>query len=703
MYGLAGKGLTVLGKLVPACAPPPNFRNIGEAPAQLEKLTMIKIRIAKIAGVAAGAALVFGTMVPMAGAVTIAELQAQINALMAQLASLQGTTVTTGTSITSDLTIGSAGAQVSALQQSLVSQGHLVMPAGVAMGYFGSLTKAAVMKWQAANGVSATGYFGPISRAKYNTSAPETTTTTGTVVGSITTPGVEGTITVTKNPNPASGTKLYEADGKRSVLGIKIEAKTSDMKVERVKLDLDHVTGTTLADQNFYNKIATKVYVMDGSTVLGSMDLNSSTVIKDGSDYFITISGFSIVVPKNTIKVLTVALDARSTWDTDYDTETFSVGVPANGVRSIDGVGVNQYGPATAFSNSFTTEGDLAESATLTVSTASDNPQDNEVICTRSSTEDECDRLEILKMSLKAEKDDVLLTDVVVNLQKTGTGSASTSAAYLYDGNTLVGSATSQNFNAQTSVTFATIDYKILKDSTKTLSFQVDVVDATIGASTFSASSTGSNLTAENMRGTAITESGTAAGESIGVRKIGPEFSLVSKSISYAGSSGFSGATTTAKADFVIRMKAVGGDIVFGDSASTTYPLVVLGTPLDQSASSSVIYRGGAEVSGTVSVNDLTYVASSTAITVPAGVTATTTNSWTLAEGNTVDIPVSMVFNSRSAQAGTVTAPGDIATGAYAIQINRLLWSTASDIGERQVTNFMAGNSSWRTGTVTMP
>ena len=342
---------------------------------------MIKSRIAKIAGLTIGMTLALGST---AGAVTVAELQAQINALMAQLASLQGGTVSTGASITSDLTVGSSGAQVSALQSALVAQGHLVMPAGVAMGYFGSLTKAAVMKWQAANGVPATGYFGPLSRAKFNASAGVgatgtvpgatvggTTTTTGT----ITTVGVECTITVTKNPNPASGTKLYENDSKRGVLGIKLEAKSSDMRVERVKIDMDHVTGTTVADQNFYNKIATRIYVLDESNnVLASSDLNSTTVVKDGSDYFITLAGFGYVVPKNAIKVLTIAVDGRSTWDSDYDTETWSLGVPVDGVRAIDGVGVNQYGPATAFSNNFTTEGDLSESATLTASTASDNP-----------------------------------------------------------------------------------------------------------------------------------------------------------------------------------------------------------------------------------------------------------------------------------------------------------------------------------------
>ncbi len=670
---------------------------------------MIKTRIATIG---LSLALVVGAALP-AGAVTVAELQAQINALMAQLASLQGSSATAGTTYTMNLTVGSTGSEVVALQQMLVAQGHLVMPAGVAYGYFGSLTKAAVAKWQAANGVSpALGYFGPISRAKANASGGATGTVPGTTVGGgvvvgggITTPGAEGTITVSKNPNPASGTKMYEGDLKRSVLGIKIEAKGSDMKIERVKIDMDHVTGTTVADQNFYNKIASKIYVLDGSTVLASSDLNSSTVVKDGSDYYITLAGFSFIVAKDATKVLDIAVDGKSTWDSDYNTETWSLGVPVDGVRSLSGAGINQYGPSTAFSNSFTTEDDVADSATLTASTPSNTPQDQEKICTSSSTEDECDKLELLKVNLKAEKDDVLLTDVVVNISKTDAGTASTSAAYLYDGSTLVGSATTMNFSGQSSVTFADIDYKILKDTTKTLSFQVDVIDNITNPSVWTASTTAANLTAENMRGTAITESGNGLGESITTRKAGPEFTLKSKSITYGGAPGFAGATTTAKADFVITMKAVGADIEFGDSASTTYPLVVLGTPLGDTASSSVIYRGGAAVSGTRSINGLVYVASSTSITVPAGVTASTgANSWVLGEGNTVDIAVSMVFNSRTGEStATIEGPADVTTGAYAVQINRLLWSTVHAGGGREVSSFMNGNADWRTGTVTLP
>ena len=117
---------------------------------------MTKNRIARFAAVSVGVAMAFGAVSPL-GAQTVSDLQAQINALLAQLSALQGgttTTTTTSTTFTMNLTVGSTGSQVVSLQQALVAEGHLVMPAGVAMGYFGNLTKAAVAKWQAANGVS---------------------------------------------------------------------------------------------------------------------------------------------------------------------------------------------------------------------------------------------------------------------------------------------------------------------------------------------------------------------------------------------------------------------------------------------------------------------------------------------------------------------------------------------------------------------
>lgn len=70
------------------------------------------------------------------------------------------------TAPTSDLYMGAKGDAVTSLQKYLEEQGFLVLPSGVSHGYFGGLTKKAVMKYQESLGVTPTGYFGPITRSK---------------------------------------------------------------------------------------------------------------------------------------------------------------------------------------------------------------------------------------------------------------------------------------------------------------------------------------------------------------------------------------------------------------------------------------------------------------------------------------------------------------------------------------------------------
>lgn len=153
-----------------------------------------------------------GVAIPqIASAVTIAELQASIAALTAQLNALigAGAQPAGACTFTRDLTIGVTGDDVMCLQKYLNSAGHQVASSGAGApgsetSYFGSRTQAAVSKWQAANGVSPTaGYFGSISRAKYNalvaatppppppptTTPPPAAAGTGLTVSAATQPG----------------------------------------------------------------------------------------------------------------------------------------------------------------------------------------------------------------------------------------------------------------------------------------------------------------------------------------------------------------------------------------------------------------------------------------------------------------------------------------------------------------------------------
>lgn len=154
----------------------------------------------------------FAMLVPVAQAQS---LQSQIDALLAQIAALQaqlaaqpGGATATACTFSNDLTVGSKGDAVKCLQQYLNDGGYPVAASGAGSKgnettYYGSLTAAAVAKWQAANSLSpAVGYFGPKSRAKYSSlaAAPSPTPTPAP------TPGTGSGLTVTLASNqPASG------------------------------------------------------------------------------------------------------------------------------------------------------------------------------------------------------------------------------------------------------------------------------------------------------------------------------------------------------------------------------------------------------------------------------------------------------------------------------------------------------------------
>lgn len=140
------------------------------------------------------------TAVTMTGVFTPAQAQSvDINALLAQIAQLQalvaqlqaaqgGSSVGTSYTFTKNLTLGSTGDEVKALQQFLNANGAQVAATGAGSPgnetmYFGPATRAALAKWQAANGVSpASGYFGPITRTKIASLGGGTSTGGGVVV-----------------------------------------------------------------------------------------------------------------------------------------------------------------------------------------------------------------------------------------------------------------------------------------------------------------------------------------------------------------------------------------------------------------------------------------------------------------------------------------------------------------------------------------
>ncbi len=186
------------------------------------------------------------------------------------IAALAFASVAAAATFNVNLTVGSTGADVSALQNALIAAGYSIpaIQSGAAnTGYFGSQTKAAVMKYQAANGIPNTGFVGPLTRASLNGSAPVASnclagwssasyqgtmycvppgamlppgsTPTPSAPGTgITTPGVPGTLAVSLWSSPSDGTVVYKGQS-YDVVAYKAQAAASDMAVQSVGLDFN--------------------------------------------------------------------------------------------------------------------------------------------------------------------------------------------------------------------------------------------------------------------------------------------------------------------------------------------------------------------------------------------------------------------------------------------------------------------------------
>jgi hypothetical protein len=227
-------------------------------------------------------------------------------------------------------------------------------------------------------------------------------------------------------------------------------------------------------------------------------------------------------------------------------------------------------------------------------------------------------------------------------------------------------------------VTFSDVDYVVAKDTTKTLVVKVDVRDATATANSLSIAT--GTITSENSQGDSVTATGSASGETMVVRNVGPVFTLVgTPAISKAETPAQGNySTSTASGLFNVKVKAVGGDLYFGtQAASTTFAFN--------------IYQGGAATT--------LMAASSTSWSVPSSGVVTSslpaTVAFKLQENNEVTIPVTFLVEGRTAAGVLVTSQ------SYAIGVSSIAWGTTTD--SVNTSTFMSGKTDWRTGTVSLP
>ncbi|MEK7658463.1 MAG: hypothetical protein AAB352_01185, partial [Patescibacteria group bacterium] len=237
-----------------------------------------------------------------ANALTIADLQAQIQALMAQLAQLQGSTTPTtgnvpavcaGVTFTRNLTTGSTGSDVKCLQ-AVLNQSATTQVATTGAGSpgnetttFGPRTLVAVKKYQAEQGFTPANQVGPLTRAKLNAALGGVVTIPGQPP--VIVPTGAGLTAQLASTNPASGTVIL-AQGLAPlakftfVNGDNAEVKVTNLKVNRIGVSLD----ATLAN----------IYLFNGAKRLTDAASVSSGLItfNDAAGLFTVPAGGSVTI-----------------------------------------------------------------------------------------------------------------------------------------------------------------------------------------------------------------------------------------------------------------------------------------------------------------------------------------------------------------------------------------------------------------------
>jgi hypothetical protein len=420
---------------------------------------------------------------------------------------------------------------------------------------------------------------------------------------------------------------------------------------------------------------------LDGSTVLASSDLNSDTVVKDSTKYYVTLTGMNLVVPKDGSKTLTVAVDVKSTVDSTYRASgyasVFSLSGRGSGaVRGIDGAGLNQYVGTTAITRTVSTISTaLVDAATLKISLDTNTPKSTQIIASGGTGKDEADKVTLMSFALRADYDDVLVTDLVATTSGTLVTGSDLPTLYVFDGSTEVANA---SVSASTGLaTFSDIDINVAKGTTKILTIKGDIRTATVDAETVTASVAAVGFTAENSNGDTVTPTGSATGNQMSVAKSGAEITLVNKTTATSKTTDTSGnATTTLTATFTYNVKAVGADLVIGTNASSSEGKFA-------STTGYVVYTDGAAIAAATAP-----VIDSVDYDVPENAGTVTTNSFTVSDGNEVTMVVNVRITGRTA----------LGTHTYAIQNNALALN-----GGNTWVSFMDGQSAWRTAGVTLP
>ncbi|MEK7201052.1 MAG: peptidoglycan-binding protein [Patescibacteria group bacterium] len=510
--------------------------------------------IAKIAAVVAGLGLVamsFAYAAPAVKAQATSDLNAQIAALMAQIQALQaqaGGSASASMTFSKDLTLGSSGADVTALQNWLISKGHAI--AAGATGYFGAQTKAALSAYQASAGITpAAGYFGPITRAKVNAAGGVSTTPGTTPVTGLT--GLGRLTNVSSLGDTTSD--LKEGGAIAQVVGASALATDGDVAIQRVDAEFT-VDGTT-GSANL-NKYVTDVSIYLDGKKLASMDATAGD--KNGRVWTFRFAGLNGIIKKGQTGNLYVKVTPVSTVDSNEAGVNVQADLAVNSIRAVGSDGISETYVATRIDSSFTVGSMTA--GTLTVSAGSDNPKASQVAVASSTTEG----VKLLTFTLKAKNQAITVSDLVASFGTSDNNlSDVVSTVKLMKGTTVLKSKTLSTGTYGT-VTFDNVDFTIAKDSTESYWISADLKgdSAYADGTTLIASTTTASWDVADADGATVTPSAAAVGNTMTLTATG--VSVVKGTVTTSTTVGLTGAGDTTQYAIPFTVTAGDSDVFIG-------------------------------------------------------------------------------------------------------------------------------------------